>query len=127
MAVPMMPIYTSNTSFVRMPAKEVLRLASASILEIEDLRRRAVNEAVERALDAECTHFFGLVRHKQFRDRDHALSTCLEVHMAKHTADGAMDTCQMLKKLSTMLLDNERLTEEDRVMYLTLNDYRAIS
>lgn len=86
MAVPMMPIYTSNTSFVRMPAKEVLRLATASILEIEDLRRRAVNEAVERALDAECTHFFGLVRHKQFRDRDHALST--------------------------MLLDNERLTEE---------------
>ena len=122
-----MPIYTSNTSFVKMHAKDVLRLATASILEIEDLRRRAVNRAVEKALDAECTHFFGLIRHKQFRDRDDALKTCLEVQMAKRAAEGAMDTCQLLKKLSTLLLDDDKLSDDQRVIHLTLNDYRAIS
>ncbi len=122
-----MPTYTSNTSFVKMHAKDVLRLATASILEIEELRRRAVNRAVEEALDAECTHFFGLIRHKQFRDRDDALKTCLEVRLAKRTAEGAMDTCQLLKKLSTMLLDDDKLTDDQRVIHLTLNDFRAIS
>lgn len=122
-----MPIYTSNTSFVKLHAKDVLRLATASILEIEDLRRRAVNQAVDVALDAECTHFFGLVRHKQFRDRDDALKSCLEVQLAKRTADGAMDTCQLLKKLSTMLLDDDKLSDDQRMIHLTLNDYRAIS
>ncbi len=122
-----MPIYTSNTSFVKMHAKDVLRLATASILEIEDLRRCAVNRAVEEALDAECTHFFGLIRHKQFRDRDDALKTCLEVRLAKRTADGAMDTCQLLKKLSIMLLDDDKLSDDQRMIHLTLNDYRAIS
>jgi hypothetical protein len=38
-----------------------------------------------------------------------------------------MDTCKLLKQISTMLLDNDRVPDEDKYVYLTLNDYRALS
>lgn len=127
MAVSMVPVYTSNTSYIKLHAREVLRLATASILEIEDIRRRNVLFALEEVLDEECTHLFGLIRHRRYRDRDDALRRAPEVERARRSAEGAMDTCQLLKQVSTMLLDNDKIPDEDKYVYLTLNDYRALS
>lgn len=121
------PIYTSNTSYIKLHAREVLRLATASILEIEDIRRRNVLIALDEVIDEECTHLFGLIRHRRYEDRDDALKHAPEVMHARHSAGGAMDTCKLLKQISTMLLDNDKVPDEDKYVYLTLNDYRAIS
>lgn len=127
MSAPMLPVYTSNTSYIKLHAREVLRLATAAILEIEDIRRRNVLIALEQVLDEECTHLFGLIRHRRYSDRDDALKRAPEVMHARQSASGAMDTCKLLKQISTMLLDNDRVPDEDKYVYLTLNDYRALS
>lgn len=119
--------YTANTSTVQLPAKEVLRLATNSILDIQNKRQRLVNKVVEHALNVECTHLFGLVRHKRFRDREDVLANCGAIEHAEKFAEGAMDTCKLLKHVCTALLENESLTDEQRIVHLTLNDYRAIS
>lgn len=121
----MVPVYTSNTSYIKLHAREVLRLATASILEIEDIRRRNERIALEHAINEECTHLFGLIRHRRYKDHDDAL-TAPKVVRARHSASGAMDTCKLLKHVSTMLLDNDKIPDEDKYVYLTLNDYRAL-
>ena len=74
-----------------------------------------------------CSHFFGLYRHKRYPTRDIALKYAPKVQMAKHFADGDRMTCELLQKAAQYLMDNDKLSEEQRVIHVSLNDFRALT
>ena len=122
-----MHVDTHNTSFAIVPAKEVVRMATASILEIEDNRRRLVNQVVDEALKAKCKRLFGLIQHDMFSDRDEVLERCPQVEMARHHAGGAMETCQSLRDFANYLLSNDRIPEDQKVIHLSVADFRMLT
>lgn len=116
-----------DTSYLVLSAREVHRLAVQSIAEIDDMRRQRVNEALKKAEDEMCLHFFGLYRHKRYPSRDVALEYAPEVQKAKHFAIDDRMTCELLQKAAQYLMDNDELSEEQRVIHVSLNDFRALT
>lgn len=47
--------------------------------------------------------------------------------MAKHFANGDRMTCELLQKAAQHLMDNDKLSEEQRVTHVSLNDFRALT
>jgi len=120
-------VRAADMSYLVLPAREVHRLAMQSIAEIDGMRRQRVNEALKKVEDEVCSHFFGLYRHKRYPTRDIALKYAPEVQMAKHFADGDRMTCELLQKAAQYLMDNDKLSEEQRVIHVSLNDFRALT
>lgn len=121
-------VRAADLSYIVLTAREVHRLAVQSIAEIDDMRRQRVAKALEEVEDEVCSHFFGLYRHKRYPTRDIALKYAPEVHAAKHFAHGDRTTCELLQKAAQYLLDNERtLPEEQKVLHISLNDFRALT
>ena len=120
-------VRAADMSYIVLTAREVHRLAVQSIAEIDDMRRQRVNEALKEVEDETCSHFFGLYRHKLYPTRDLALKYAPEVQMAKHFADGDRMTCELLQKAAQYLMDNDKLSEEQRVIHVSLNDFRALT
>jgi len=120
-------VRAADMSYIVLTAREVHRLAVQSIAEIDDMRRQRVNEALKEVEDETCSHFLGLYRHKRYPTRDLALQYAPEVQMAKHFADGDYMTCELLRKAAQHLLDNSDLPEEQKVLHISLNDFRALT
>ncbi len=120
-------VRAADLSYIVLTAREVHRLAVQSIAEIDDMRRQRVNEALKKVEDETCSHFLGLYRHKRYPTRDIALKYAPEVQMAKHFANGDLMTCELLKKAAQYLLDNTNLSEEQKVLHISLNDFRALT
>ena len=120
-------IRAADLSYIVLTAREVHRLAVKSIAEIDDMRRQRVNEALKEVEDETCSHFLGLYRHKRYPTRDIALEYAPEVQMAKHFASGDRMTCELLQKAAQHLMDNTQLTEDQRVLHISLNDFRALT
>jgi hypothetical protein len=120
-------VHVTGMSYIVLTASEVYRLATQSIAEIDDMRRRRVNEALREVADETCSHFFGLYRHKRYPTRDHALEYAPEVQAAKRFAYGDRMTCELLQKAARHLMDNDKLSEEQRVIHVSLNDFRALT
>lgn len=121
--IPMVP----NLSLVPMPAREVHRLALISIADIERMRAQAVEAALKEVSAEMCSHFFGLYKHRLYPSRELALKHAPEVQQAKQFARTDMGTCELLKRAAQHLLEDDTLTDEQRVMYITLNDFRALT
>lgn len=120
-------VRTADLSYIVLSAREVHRLAMQSIAEIDDMRRQHINEVLKEVEDEICSHFFGLYRHKRYPTRDVALEYAPEVQMAKHFASGDRMTCELLQKAAQHLLDNRNLPEEQKVLHISLNDFRALT
>lgn len=120
-------IRAADLSYIVLTAREVHRLAMQSIAEIDNMRRQRVSEALKEVEDETCSHFFGLYRHKRYRTRDIALEHAPEVQLAKHFASGDRMTCELLMKAAQHLLDNDMLPEEQKVLHITLHDFRALT
>lgn len=120
-------VRAADLSYIVLTAREVHRLAVQSIAEIDDMRRQRVNEALKEVEDETCSHFLGLYRHKRYPTRSIALKYAPEVQMAKHFANGDLMTCELLKKAAQYLLDNTNLSEEQKVLHISLNDFRALT
>lgn len=120
-------VRAANLSYIVLPAREVHRLAIQSIAEIDDMRRQRVAEALKEVEGEVCSHFFGLYRHKRYPTRDIALKYAPEVQAAKHFAHGDRTTCELLQKAAQHLLDNSNLPEEQKVLHISLNDFRALT
>ena len=120
-------VRAADLSYIVLTAREVHRLAVQSIAEIDNMRRQHVNEALNGVEDETCSHFFGLYRHKRYPTRDSALKYAPEVQMAKHFASGDRMTCELLQKAAQYLMDNTQLTEEQKVLHISLNDFRALT
>ncbi len=120
-------VRAADLSYIVLTAREVRRLAIQSIAEIDDMRRQRVNEALNEVEDETCSHFLGLYRHKRYPTRDIALEYAPEVQMAKHFANGDRMTCELLQKAAQYLLDNSNLPEEQKVLNISLNDFRALT
>lgn len=120
-------VRAADMSYLVLTAREVHRLAVQSIAEIDGMRRQRVNEALKEVEDEVCSHFFGLFRHKLYPTRDIALEYAPEVLAAKHYADGDRMTCELLQKAAQHLMDNTQLTEEQKVLHISLNDFRALT
>lgn len=120
-------VRAADLSYIVLAAREVHRLAVQSIAEIDDMRRQRVNEALKEVEDETCSHFLGLYRHKRYPTRDIALEYAPEVQMAKHFANGDRMTCELLQKAAQHLMDNTQLTEDQRVLHISLNDFRALT
>ena len=91
------------------------------------MRRQHVNEALNIVENETCSHFFGLYRHKRYPTRDSALKYAPEVQTAKHFAGVDRMTCELLQKAAQYLMDNTQLTEEQKVLHISLNDFRALT
>ena len=120
-------VRAADLSYIVLTAREIHRLAVQSIAEIDDMRRQHVNEALNRVKNEACSHFFGLYRHKRYPTRDSALKYAPEVQMAKHFASVDRITCELLQKAAQYLMDNTQLTEERKVLHISLNDFRALT
>lgn len=120
-------VRAADMSYIVLTAREVHRLAVQSIAEIDAMRRQRVNDALNEVEDEICSHFFGLYRHKRYPTRDIALAYAPEVQLAKHFATGDRSTCELLKKAAQHLLDNGNLSEEQKVLHISLNDFRALT
>lgn len=120
-------VRAADLSYIVLTAREVHRLAVQSIAEIDAMRRQRVNEALNEVEDETCSHFFGLYRHKLYATRDIALEYAPEVQMAKHFANGDRMTCELLQKAAQYLMDNTQLTEEQKTLHISLNDFRALT
>ena len=120
-------VRAADLSYIVLAAREVHRLAVQSIAEIDDMRRQRVNEALKEVEDETCSHFLGLYRHKRYPTRDIALEYAPEVQIAKHFANGDRMTCELLQKAAQHLLDNDNLPEEQKVLHISLNDFRALT
>lgn len=120
-------VRAADLSYIVLTAREVHRLAMQSIAEIDDMRRQRINEALKEVENKTCSHFLGLYRHKRYPTRNIALEYAPEVQMAKHFANGDRMTCELLLKAAQYLLDNDKLSEEQRVIHVSLNDFRALT
>lgn len=120
-------VHVANLSYIVLTAREVHRLAVQSIAEIDDMRRQHVNEALKEVENETCSHFFGLYRHKRYPTRDAALEYAPEVQAAKHFASGDRMTCELLQRAAQHLLDNDNLPEEQKVLHISMNDFRALT
>ena len=120
-------VRAADLSYIVLTAREVHRLAVQSIADIDDMRRQRINEALKEVEDETCSHFLGLYRHKRYPTRDIALEYAPEVQIAKHFANGDRMTCELLQKAAQHLLDNDNLPEEQKVLHISLNDFRALT
>ena len=119
-------VRVADLSYIVLTAREVHRLAVQSIAESDAMRRQYINEALKEVEDETYSHFFGLYRHKRYPTRDIALEYAPEVQLAKHFADGDRITCELLQIAAQHLMDNTQLTEEQKVLHVSLNDFRAL-
>lgn len=122
----MMPMYAVNSSFVRLPAAEVFRLAIASIADIQSKRQKLVEKTIEVSLEVEDTSFMGLVRTKRYADRNEALEHSVAVDAAQQVMKGAEDTCELFRDMARYLMDSPVIKDEDKYINLTMIDYRAL-
>ena len=122
----MMPMYAINSSFVRLPAAEVFRLAIASIAEIQSKRQKFVEKAIEASLEVEDTSFMGLVKTKRYADRQEALEHSKAVDAAQQVMKGAEDTCELFRDMARYLMDNPIIKDDDKYINLTMIDYRVL-
>ena len=120
-------VHAADLSYIVLTAREVHRLAVQSIAEIDSMRRQRVNETLKEVEDEMCSHFFGLYRHRRYPTRDLALKYAPEVQAAKRFASGDRMTCELLQKAAQYLMDNTQLTEDQRVLHISLNDFRALT
>lgn len=115
-----------NTSYVRLHANEVYRLANSSINEINANRQRLVNAALDEVKDQVCNHFWGLYKHQLYPDRETALEYAPEVLAAKQFARQDITTCELLIKAANYLMQ-ANIAEDERYINVSLSDFRAIS
>lgn len=120
-------IRAADLSYIVLTAREVHRLAVQSIAEIDATRRKYISEALKEVEDETCSHFLGLYRHKRYPTRDIALEHAPEVQLAKQYANGDLRTCELLQRAAQHLLDNDNLPEEQKVLHISLNDFRALT
>lgn len=120
-------MHVADLSYIVLSAREVHRLAMQSIVEIDNTRRQYVNKALKRVEDEMCVHFFGLYRHKRYPTRDSALEYAPEVQAAKRYASGDRMTCELLAKAALHLMNDNNLLEEQKVLHISLNDFRALT
>lgn len=122
-----MLIHVAGLSHIVLTAREVHRLAVQSIAEIDDMRRQRVDKALKEVEGETCSHYFGLYRHKRYPTRDIALKHAPEVYMANCFASGDRATCVLLKKAAQYLLDNTDIPEEQKILHISINDFRALT
>lgn len=123
----MMLVHPVNTSYIVLPAREVHRMAMESIVDIKRMRRERVEAALDEAENETKTQLCGLYRRKTYPSRSVAFELSPEVQAAKQFANYDYMTCDLLKKAAQHLLDNDKLTEEQRVIQVSLNDFRALT
>lgn len=116
----------SCASYMRIHAREVHRMAIKSLADIEQMRNKAIQTALEEAEKKICTHWFGLIRHKKYPTRQHAMEYSRRVAAAHMFAYGDTAICEMLKSAAEYLLDPANKAE-DQYINVTAFDYRALS
>ena len=111
-----------NSSAV-LSAREVRRMAIASLAEIDANRRKAMDFVWNKIKNEQCEHWFGLVKHPRFPTRQDA-----EEHSEAYNAASKMgwsdyNTCELLRDFAEKLLDED----PNATMTITVDDFRALS
>lgn len=123
MSTPEQRITVSKSSSAQLPAKEVLRLATSSMIEIKSQRVRAANAAWEIVKDEKCVHFWGLWSHKRYPTREHAERHCPQYRGMSNVGWGDYETCQLLANFANKVME----FDERAMMTITADDFRALS
>lgn len=119
-------VIAANQSSILLPAREVLRLAIKSIADIDAERNKLVTQILPLLEEQRCKHFLGIVSHARYPTREDALEHAPEIQAAKQMGRGDRNTCELLMKAAQYLIDAKNLSDDQRVVRVTLNDFRAL-
>lgn len=116
-------VQVSRVSYGSLPAKEVYRLATASIEEIRTKRERAKRARWEVLKNLTRRTFFGK-EIPVFESREEAELADSMMREVGNLGWGDLATSKMLVDFSKAIMD---LTGPDSLMQISVDDYRAIS
>lgn len=119
----MIQTINNRGSLVPLPAREVHRLAIQSLAEIDSLRKRATDAALKIAETEMKYRWFGLVSFPLYNSRECAMKHCPRIQHAQHAGWGDRLTCLLLKKAAETIME---IGTPDKVIYVALEDYRAL-
>jgi len=131
MFYPMLPTLTNGTSYAMLKARDVHRLAMASLVEIEGQSNQAANAAARQCLEEYCVHripFLGIpyYRHKRYPSMAIALEHAPEVAAAKMVGWGDRIACEKLRQMALWLMYDSGYPEELQVMQISVNDFYSL-
>lgn len=124
MAISVVP---ERQSTLQLSARAVQQLAMAALADMRRDRQKHVEEALEKVRTERCTHFWGLYSHPRYRTREIALEHAPEVLRARMYAADDERTCELFRRAAQLLIENAELSEEQRVLQVTLTDFRALT
>lgn len=116
-------VQVSRVSYGSLPAKEVFRLATASIEEIRMERKRAKRARWETLKHVTRRTFFGK-EIPVFESREEAELADPMMREVDNLGWGDLATSKMLADFSKAIME---LTGPDSLMQISVDDYRAIS
>ena len=116
-------VQVSRMSYGPLPAKEVFRLATASIEEIRTNRERAKRTRWEFLKNETRRTFFGK-EVPLFESREEAELADSVMREVCDLGWGDLETSKLLAEFSKAIMD---LTGPDSLMQISVDDYRAIS
>lgn len=116
-------VLQARSSSAQMSAKEVFRLALESISAMDQTRRQAAGKVWEVIKNEECTHFFGLVRHKRWPNQAAAAKYSQVYKIAANCGWGDYETCEVLRDFAQALIAQN----PEAIMTITAEDFRALA
>lgn len=113
----------SRTSTGQIAAKDVFRIALESLSAMDQTRRKAANMVWGKIEHEQCSHLFGLYKHKRWasrriaEERSHAMLTAMNIGW------GDYETCERLRDFARFLLE----LNPDAMMTISTEDFRALT
>lgn len=115
-----------GTSYMVMPAKEVLRMARNSIIEINATRAQMKRKVVDATSQTERNGLRAfLTSRSSFIARDIAIKQA--EHMAENLGWGDVAVCEALAKMSELILNDIAIPDQQKVLYISAADFASIS
>ncbi len=129
--MPVTPVLANGGTYIKVKARDVVSMAHSAIAEIESKRAVTVRETLKECMEEECVHRIPLLdipyyRHKRYPNTDIALQYAPEIQHAKVGGWGDMMVCKGLKEMALWVMHESGYPEEDQVLNLSLNDFRAL-
>lgn len=116
----MQSIIVDEQSTVVMKAGDILPMAIAEILRLDQNRERKIRAALEVLKTQRCKHFFGLVSHQRYPDEATARRFAPEIYAISNEHYSDYRVCCILKALCEKL-------PADHPVTLTLSDFAALT
>jgi hypothetical protein len=122
-------IYTQTvsggTSFCKLHASKVQELAQKSGDFLRAERKEWEQRAIEISTNDVSSHVFGLYKRLKYPTPELVLKSKI-VREAQELMSNELYVCDMLSVMAHVLLDDEDLPDEEKVIHVSLDDFRSL-